>query len=188
MLREIIEKSVSCSLEEFEGIIVDVIVRQSEDIYSTDMHPYVAKNSALEKDMQSAVSLQKKFFNAIQKTQVASLNLITEAWCLDASIILPLLKGIAIANPSMDIRLYLRDRNEDLMQLFLTNGSKSIPIVFGLDTFGQEVFRWGPRSARAKEVLAPIINEPYGIKYQALSNFYKRDLTQSIQEEWIDLL
>lgn len=188
MLNEIIENSVSYSLEEFEAIIGDVIERQSTDVYSTDMHPYVTKNSALEKDMQSAVSLQKKFFNAIQKTKVASLHLITEAWCLDASISLPLLKGIAIANPNIDIRLYLRDRNENLMQLFLTNGSKSIPIVFGLDTLGQEVFRWGPRSARAKEVLAPIINEPYGLKYQALSNFYKLDLTQSIQEEWIGIL
>jgi hypothetical protein len=77
--------------------------------------------------------LQKKFFNAVQKTQTASLHLITEAWCLDACIIMPLFKGIAIANPSIDIRLYLRDRSEDLMQLFLTNGSKSIPVVFGLD-------------------------------------------------------
>jgi hypothetical protein len=74
------------------------------------------------------------------------------------------------------------------MQLFLTNGSKSIPVVFGLDKKGQEVFRWGPRSAKAKEVLAPVINESYGVRYDALSNFYKLDLTQSIQEEWVELL
>jgi hypothetical protein len=74
------------------------------------------------------------------------------------------------------------------MQLFLTNGSKSIPVVFGLDKLGQEVFRWGSRSAKAKEVLAPVINESYGVRYDALSTFYLRDLTQAIQEEWLDLL
>jgi hypothetical protein len=188
MLSEIINQSISYSLCEFETIIEEVIRTGSEKIYSTDMHPYVSKNHDLERDMQSKFLLQKKFFNAVQKTQTASLHLITEAWCLDACIIMPLFKGIAIANPSIDIRLYLRDRSEDLMQLFLTNGSKSIPVVFGLDKKGQEVFRWGPRSAKAKEVLAPVINESYGVRYDALSNFYKLDLTQSIQEEWVELL
>jgi hypothetical protein len=188
MLSEIINQSISYSLCEFETIIEEVILTGSEKIYSTDMHPYVSKNHDLERDMQSKFSLQKKFFNAVQKTQTASLHLITEAWCLDACIIMPLFKGIAIANPSIDIRLYLRDRSEDLMQLFLTNGSKSIPVVFGLDKLGQEVFRWGSRSAKAKEVLAPVINESYGVRYDALSTFYLRDLTQAIQEEWLDLL
>ena len=188
MLSEIINQSISYSLCEFETIIEEVILTGSEKIYSTDMHPYVSKNHDLERDMQSKFSLQKKFFNAVQKTQIASLHLITEAWCLDACIIMPLFKGIAIANPSIDIRLYLRDRSEDLMQLFLTNGSKSIPVVFGLDKLGQEVFRWGSRSAKAKEVLAPVINESYGVRYDALSTFYLRDLTQAIQEEWLDLL
>jgi hypothetical protein len=188
MLSEIINQSISYSLCEFETIIEEVIRTGSEKIYSKDMHPYVSKNHDLERDMQSKFLLQKKFFNAVQKTQTASLHLITEAWCLDACIIMPLFKGIAIANPSIDIRLYLRDRSEDLMQLFLTNGSKSIPVVFGLDKLGQEVFRWGSRSAKAKEVLAPVINESYGVRYDALSTFYLRDLTQAIQEEWLDLL
>ncbi len=188
MLSEILKQSTSYSLSEFGTIIEEVIHKGSEKIYSSDMHSYVSKNHDLERGMQTKISLQRKFFNAVQKTQTSSLHLITEAWCLDACIILPLLKGITIANPSIDIRLYLRDRSEDLMQLFLTNGSKSIPVAFGLDKKGQEVFRWGPRSAKAKEVLSPVINESYGVRYQALSNFYKLDLTHSIQEEWVELL
>ena len=74
------------------------------------------------------------------------------------------------------------------MNLFLTNGSKSIPILFGLNERQKELFRWGPRSKMASEILEPVKEEKYDIKSKALSDFYKADLTESIQLEWIDLI
>jgi hypothetical protein len=74
------------------------------------------------------------------------------------------------------------------MNLFLTNGSKSIPIVFGLNEKQKELFRWGPRSKKASEILAPVKEGKYDIKSKTLFNFYKTDLTESIQLEWIDLI
>ncbi len=42
----------------------------------------------------------------------------TEAWCLDACIILPLLRSIQIIKPEVEIKIYQRDKNEDLMNLY----------------------------------------------------------------------
>jgi len=187
MLNKILDDAISYTLVEWEAVIADIVNDNRTDIYPKDTHGYIVKNYELESYIQSNILFHKKFFNGLQKSSVTSLNLITEAWCLDACIVLPLLRGIVVALPNAVTRIYPRDQSETVMQLYLTNGSKSIPIVFGLDKAGQEVFRWGPRSQKASALLVPMIQEDYRVKSKALSAFYKSDLTQSIQEEWIDL-
>ena len=188
MLEEAISKASSHTVEFFDVIIESIIRAQSGIHYGHDYHPYIVKNDELEKYIQSHFSLNKKLFNAFQKSKVRSLHLITEAWCLDACILLPLLRGIQIIKPDIEIKIHQRDENEELMNLFLTNGSKSIPIVFGLNEKQKELFRWGPRSKKAIEILEPVKEDKYDIKSKALSDFYKADLTESIQLEWIDLI
>jgi hypothetical protein len=188
MLEEAVSKASSHTLEFFDVIVESITRAHSEIHYRQDYHPYIVKNDELEKYIQSHFSLNKKLFNAIQKSKVHSLHLITEAWCLDACILLPLLRGIQIIKPEIEIKIHQRDENEELMNLFLTNGSKSIPIVFGLNDKQKELFRWGPRSKKAREILEPVKDEKYDIKSKALSDFYKTDLTESIQLEWIDLI
>ncbi|MBL7788492.1 MAG: thioredoxin family protein [Chitinophagales bacterium] len=188
MLASVLENSRALSLSEYETIIRHVIHDKDNKEYAVDMHPYIEKNNQLGSYIQSNITINKKFFNAIQKSVFSSIHLITEPWCLDACIILPLLRGITIIKPDIEIKIYPRDKNEDLMNLFLTNGSKSIPIVFALDENQTEVFRWGPRSQKAKEILEPIKEENYGVKSKALSDFYKSELTENIQLEWLDLI
>lgn len=188
MLKPILNKSISLSLENYEGIINNVVKEKSIADYDADMHTFIDKNFIVEKYVEANLNVSKKFFNIIQRSHLSQLNLLTEAWCLDACIVLPLLKSIQIIRPEIEIKIYRRDLNEELMNLFLTNGSKSIPIIFGLDNNENKIFHWGPRSLKAKDILMPILKESYGIKYQTLSEFYKTDLTQSIQDEWISLL
>lgn len=188
MLKEVLSRASSHTVEFFDIIIESIITAQSGIHYGHDYHPYIVKNDKLEKFIQTNFSLNKKLFNAIQKSKIHSLHLITEAWCLDACILLPLLRSIKIVKPEIEIKIHQRDENEELMNLFLTNGSKSIPIVFGLDEKQKEIFRWGPRSLKAKKILEPVKEEKYDVKSKALTAFYKTDLTKSIQLEWLDLL
>lgn len=188
MLTSPLNPSKRLLLSEFESIINQVVENKSIAVYPEDLHPYIRKNHDLEMFVQSKITLNKKFFNLIQKSSIFSIHLITEAWCLDACIVLPLLRSINIIKPEIEIYIYLRDQNEPLMSLYLTNGFKSIPIVFGLDEKYDEVFRWGPRSKKAMDVLEPVKTAPYGVKSVVLKEFYKSDLTESIQLEWIDLL
>lgn len=186
--KQIHSLSSAYKLSEYESIVNYVLIKASTEIYEEKMHQYIQKNKEVEQKIQKDFVMIKKLFNTLQNTKIKQLCLITEAWCLDACILLPLLRAIEIVQPKIEIRIYLRDKNEDLMNLYLTNGSKAIPVVFGLDENGLEIFRWGPRSQKAKAIISPIMQEAYAIKYAALSEFYLKDLTLSIQEEWLDCI
>ena len=71
------------------------------------------------------------------------LLIITEGWCGDAAQILPVI--YRFFEKRLEIRVIYRDQNEELMNQFLTNGSKSIPIVLILNENNEVVTHWGPR-------------------------------------------
>ena len=58
---------------------------------------------------------------------------ISEDWCMDTSNTIPFLQRVAEAVPGVDLRLILRDKNPDVMNRYLTNGSRSIPVLIILD-------------------------------------------------------
>lgn len=188
MNNTIISQSTCLTLESYDRMIAGIVDGNDNKTYKESMQPYILANQLLEQKIQKDISLNKKFFNAILKTKLTSLCLITEPWCLDACILLPLLRAVEIANENIRISIALRDQNEDLMNQFLTNGSKSIPILFGLDVDSTIVFRWGPRGAAAQRLASEIKDVPLEVKIEQLTDFYLQDLTQEIQEEWIGLL
>ncbi|MDQ0176060.1 thioredoxin family protein [Bacillus chungangensis] len=88
------------------------------------------------------------FFQALCAEKLRVIVL-TEDWCGDAMMNLPILLKIA-EKSEMEVRILLRDQNLELMDQYLTNGtSRSIPIFIFLDQDGEEKAVWGPR---AKEV------------------------------------
>ncbi|MUV39239.1 hypothetical protein JNUCC1_03112 [Lentibacillus sp. JNUCC-1] len=71
---------------------------------------------------------------------------LTEDWCGDAMLNVPVLLNIAEA-ANMPVSILQRDTNLDLMDQYLTNGkSRSIPIFIFIDEEGNEVAKWGPRA------------------------------------------
>jgi hypothetical protein len=79
---------------------------------------------------------------------------IAEGWCGDAAQILPILNKIAESSSKIDLKIVLRDENEELMNRFLTNGSQSIPKIIIVDSNNEVINSWGPRpSIPAKMVL-----------------------------------
>jgi hypothetical protein len=78
---------------------------------------------------------------------------ISEGWCGDAAQNLPALEKITAAN-GIEMRVVLRDDNLELMDRYLTNGGRSIPIVIFFDgKTGEEKAVWGPRPVPAQEIL-----------------------------------
>ncbi len=80
--------------------------------------------------------------------------LLTEPWCGDSAQCLPYIAAMAALNTNIDLRLILRDENLDIMDDFLTNGSRSIPRLVIFDESGNELVQWGPRPAEAQAVFA----------------------------------
>ena len=58
---------------------------------------------------------------------------LTEDWCGDAMLNIPILRNIA-EEANIDVRYVLRDQNLELMDQYLTNGTaRSIPIFIFID-------------------------------------------------------
>lgn len=75
---------------------------------------------------------------------------ITESWCGDAAHVLPALNKISELSDYIDMKLVLRDENPELMDAFLTNGSRAIPKVIVIDNENGEVINvYGPRPSEA---------------------------------------
>ena len=121
-----------------------------------------------------------------------TLLIITEAWCGDASQVLPVIELISEAAPKITSKLVLRDEHEELMNQFLTNGGKSIPKVIVLDEEKNVLASWGPRpSVLQKQVVAYKTENPTatGMDVSGLvQKWYNEDKGQTTQNEIISLI
>ncbi|WP_077210720.1 thioredoxin family protein [Bacillus dakarensis] len=111
---------------------------------------------------------------------------LTEDWCGDAMLNIPILLKIA-EEMNMEVRFLLRDSNLELMDQYLTNGtSRSIPIFVFIDSEGQERAVWGPRAEEVQrlvdsltEQLPPKDSESFGEKQKEMF----KTLTKAYQED-----
>jgi len=79
---------------------------------------------------------------------------ISEGWCGDAAQIVPILNKMAEQSEKIELRIVFRDENEELMDLFLTNKTKSIPKLIIIDKeTGSVVNHWGPRPKGAVNLI-----------------------------------
>ena len=116
--------------------------------------------------------------------------LITEPWCGDAANIAPIIDLMAEYSDKIDFEIELRDGDTHLIDNYLTNGGKSIPILVARDENNKDVFVWGPRPKECQEmVLLNKDSEMSNIeKKSAIQIWYNQDKGQSIQREIRDLV
>lgn len=117
---------------------------------------------------------------------------LTESWCGDAAQNIPVLKKIADENPLIDLRLVLRDDNDELMQKYLTNGGRSIPKLIAIsEDMEKELFTWGPRPAAAQVEVKRLLDEQGGfndVVKEGIQLWYNNDKGISMQKEMMELL
>jgi hypothetical protein len=90
---------------------------------------------------------ERKFFSGLPQVRYAMM--LAENWCGDVHRNSPLLARIVEAMPSCDLRVFLRDQNLDLTDLFLNNGYRSIPMIAFFDKDWNEIGHWIERSGAA---------------------------------------
>ena len=117
---------------------------------------------------------------------------ISEGWCGDAAQILPIVHKMAEESGKIELKIILRDENEDLMNLFLTKKAKAIPIVIVIDkATGDVLGSWGPRPKGAADLIKNYKKEFGAIDETAktdLQLWYLHDKGLSTQEELITLM
>jgi len=117
--------------------------------------------------------------------------IISEPWCGDAANSVPIIAKAAMRNPAIKLKIFLRDSNPEKMDYYLTNGTKSIPILIMLDENLNEVFRWGPRPKELQKLVIEMKNSNQFQKEDIIKKiqlWYLEDKSKSIQEEITQLL
>jgi hypothetical protein len=117
---------------------------------------------------------------------------ISEAWCGDAAQNVPLLQKIADLSNKIELKIILRDENLEVMDIYLTNGGRSIPKLIALENETlNELFTWGARPASIQNVM----NELKAANVTEISEIvekiqiaYNHDKSQSFQNEFVTLL
>ena len=80
---------------------------------------------------------------------------LAEDWCGDVLANLPVLGRLAKDSGKLDVRIFLRDQNDDIMQRYLNKGQfKSIPVFVFFDEDFRELGHWIERPASVTEVRA----------------------------------
>ena len=96
---------------------------------------------------------------------------LTESWCGDAAHIIPILNKIAEQNDGIELKLVYRDEHPDLMDQFLSNGSRSIPKLIMMDRNREVLATYGPRPSTATRM----VND-FKTLYGQLTPEFKEDL------------
>jgi hypothetical protein len=118
---------------------------------------------------------------------------LAEAWCGDVAPNLPVINMMTDASPAITFTILLRDENPDIMNAFLTNGSKSIPKLICIDENLDAIGTWGPRPASAQEMVmaykySPEPKESYGEFIKKVQLWYAADKGISLQNEFLKLI
>jgi Thioredoxin len=112
------------------------------------------------------------------------LLVLAEDWCGDASNTVPVLARLADTVPELELRVLRRDEHPEVMDRYLTNGSRSIPIVIALNEDFDEVGHWGPRPTELQSwVLTNRQTIPKSELYPQVRRWYARDRGETTLRE-----
>jgi len=124
---------------------------------------------------------------ALPQGATRKLLVIAEDWCGDASNTVPVIAKLVDAVPGLELRVIQRDTYPEVMDQYLTNGSRSIPIVIALDENFVEVGHWGPRPGELQSwVMANKGTVPKAELYPKVRKWYARDRGETTLREVLE--
>lgn len=134
------------------------------------------------------LQLKEDIIEVAKKVQSEMLwVVIVESWCGDVPQNLPFMEAISGLNDKIRLQIILRDENPEIMDQFLTNGTRSIPklICFDLHTY-RVAGTWGPRPAGAVELVKTMIKDPEiskEMRGEAVQRWYLQNKGEQLQSE-----
>jgi len=118
---------------------------------------------------------------------------ISETWCGDSAQCLPVIAKIAKLNKNIKLEIIFRDEHLEVIDAFLTNGTRSIPKLICVDEETESInFIWGPRPRVIKDKVLELKSNNKEITHDELVKhihlWYAQDKTNAIQNEFSELL
>lgn len=196
-MQQLIQKSIEKGIDypNYRQLIINLL-KEGKSTGTTENLEYFQfselNNSRMNR-LDKTIKILESHQNQLAKlTKKLTWLVISEGWCGDAAQILPVLNKLAKCSENIDLKLVIRDENLELMDLFLTNGNRSIPMLLIIDTETHElVAKWGPRPQVASQMVVDyktlngVIDADFKIQLQ---NWYNADKGVEIQNEVMKLM
>ncbi len=159
--------------------------------HSEAMIAYTKMNDQRMSRWDKKINLDSELSKAISELPKMNWMVITEAWCGDAAQNIPFIAKLASENPKIDLRFIMRDEHPEVMDGYLTNGARSIPILVMTDENFNDLAIWGPRPAPVQKMVMeakekPDLDQPKFI--ESIHKWYAVDKNQTISNEFKQLL
>ena len=196
-MKTIIQKSLANShtYSEYRTLVSSLLKEEKStgNEQSEDLTHYSQLNETRMNRLDKTIKVTEENNQKLQNLDKEYLWLvISEGWCGDAAQIVPVIHKMAELSNKIELKIVLRDENEALMNLFLTNGSKSIPKLIIIDKATSEVIGdFGPRPTGAKQLILDYKKEHGVIDETAkteLQLWYLHDKGVSTQNEIMEVL
>ncbi|WP_299521897.1 thioredoxin family protein [uncultured Lutibacter sp.] len=192
LINKSLEKSIAYSA--YRKLIKELLIQekstgfeQTEDLFNYSIlndkrMDRLDKTLKISEETQNSINSLKKDFTFL---------VIAEGWCGDAAQIVPILNKIGEASAKIDLKIVLRDENPELMDQYLTNGSKSIPKIIILDNENKVINSWGPRPSIATKMVLDYKEQNGSLDADfktKLQIWYNKDKGANTQEDLLKLL
>lgn len=161
----------------------------SNTIYDNkDYLEYVKLNKSRQNRWLKTIKFTEDQLKRIENIQPSCWTIITEAWCGDSAHVSPIIALIADNNKDIQLNIEERDSNQ-LIDKYLTNGTKSIPKVVIRNSEQQDILVFGPRPSSLTALIPEIKanNSPSEFK-QAIQVWYNKNKGQDIINEILESL
>lgn len=185
----------SISYSEYRNKVTQLLLqgKSSGNEQSEDLLHYSQLNETRMNRLDKTIHVGKVNAQALNNLQHHYYWLVlAEGWCGDAAQLLPIFNKMANATDKIKLKILFRDENEALMNLFLTNGSRSIPKVLILEKETMQLKgTWGPRPEGATNLIKSYKRQ-YGVVDETakteLQLWYLHDKGLSTQTELLNLM
>ena len=146
-----------------------------------------AEHSGLWQGIYNLARVPQWALDAVPQGVERKLLVIAEDWCGDASNTVPIIAKLVDLVPGLELRVIQRDTYPEVMDQYLTNGARSIPIVIVLDEELHEVGHWGPRPSELQAwVVANRTILPKTELYPQVRKWYARDRGETTLREVLE--
>ncbi|HLF51705.1 thioredoxin family protein [Flavobacterium sp.] len=185
----------SHSYSGYRKLVSDLVLegKSSGNEQSEDLTHYSTLNETRMNRLEKTISVAVENIEKLQSLKNEYIWLVlAEGWCGDAAQLLPIFNKMAAVSDNIELKVVFRDENEELMNHFLTNGSKSIPklIVLDKETLNIEA-NWGPRPKGASDLIKNY-KEKFGLVDETaktdLQLWYLHDKGLGTQKELVTLM
>ena len=155
---------------------------------SSQMVEYTKLNLFRTRRVSKTLRISEELEQQVQQLDANMLWIvIAEAWCGDVPQNLPYFDRISKMTDKITLHVILRDKHPEFMDLFLTNGTRSIPKLICVDPETLEIAgTWGPRPKETMEYVKELKKDESvsGEKLkESIQRWYLADKGKALQKE-----